>query len=224
MNIAALDRKAAAQAPAAGAAGAAGATASIDQTEDRFLKLLVAQMRNQDPLSPLDNAQVTTQLAQINTVQGIDRLNAAMQRMLEGSQAGSTSELAAMVGRRVLVEGDALALPADGPARAGFELAEPASGLQLEVLDRSGVVVDTRRLQNLPAGLQTFEWDGNVGGKRQPAGAYTLRLTAADGERPVTATPLAAVPVQAVLRGADGDRLHLGTHGTRTLAEVRGVL
>ena len=181
-------------------------------------------MRNQDPLSPLDNAQVTTQLAQINTVQGIDRLNAAMQRMLEGSGAGSPSELAAMVGRRVLVDGDALELPAEGAARAGFELAEPASNVAIEVLDRNGVVVDTRRLQDLPAGLQTFEWDGTVNGARLDAGAYTLRPRASDGDRPVTATPLAAVPVQAVLRGADGDRLQLGPHGTRALTEVRGVL
>jgi flagellar basal-body rod modification protein FlgD len=223
MTIAALNPAAGSPAPLAGPARA-GATASIDETEDRFLKLLVAQMRNQDPLSPLDNAQVTTQLAQINTVQGIDRLNAAMQRMLDGSKAGSTSELAAMVGRRVLVDGDALELPAEGAARAGFELAEPASSVRIEVLDRSGAVVDTRRLQNLPAGLQTFDWDGTVNGARRDAGAYTLRLSAVDGERPVTATPLAAVPVQAVLRGADGDRLHLGTLGTRTLAEVRGVL
>jgi len=224
MTIAAIRQGADAQPQAVGRTGAPGATASIEETEDRFLKLLVAQMRNQDPLSPLDNAQVTTQLAQINTVQGIDRLNASVLRMLEGTQAGSTSELAAMVGRRVLVEGDALELPDEGVARGGFELADPASSLRLEVLDRNGVVVDTRRMQNLPAGLQIFEWDGAVGGARRAAGAYTLRLTANDGERPVTATPLAAVPVQAVLRGADGDRLQLGTFGTRTLTEVRGVL
>jgi flagellar basal-body rod modification protein FlgD len=223
MTIAALNPSAGAPAPLAGSTGA-GATASIDETGDRFLKLLVAQMRNQDPLSPLDNAQVTTQLAQINTVQGIDRLNAAMQRMLDGSKAGSTSELASMVGRRVLVDGDAMVLPAEGTARAGFELAGPASSVSIEVLDGNGVVVDTRRLQNLPAGLQTFDWDGTVAGTRRDAGVYTLRLNAVDGERPVAATPLAAVPVQAVLRDAEGDRLHLGTHGTRTLAEVRGVL
>ena len=221
MTIAALKQTDGAPAPGA---FAAGTTASIDETEDRFLTLLVAQMRNQDPLSPLDNAQVTTQLAQINTVQGIDKLNAAMQRMLEGSQAGSPTELAAMVGRRVLIEGDGLELPAEGAARAGFELADPAASVRLEVLDANGRVVDTRRMQNLPAGLQLVEWDGVVDGSRQDAGAYRMRLAAADGERPVTATPFAALPVQAVLRGADGYRLQLGTHGTRALTEVRGVL
>jgi hypothetical protein len=77
--------------PGAGATtGGAGTTgrAGEDATEDRFLKLLVAQMKNQDPLNPLDNAQVTTQLAQINTVKGIDKLNTSLQTLVDGSKQG----------------------------------------------------------------------------------------------------------------------------------------
>ena len=70
-----------------GASGAAKPTADAD-TEDRFLKLLVAQMNNQDPLNPLDNSQVTSQLAQINTVKGIDKLNTALQTLIERTGTG----------------------------------------------------------------------------------------------------------------------------------------
>jgi flagellar basal-body rod modification protein FlgD len=70
-----------------GAGTASGLTSAADQ-QDRFMKLLVAQMQNQDPLNPMDNAQMTTQIAQINTVAGIEKLNTTVQ--------GMASEFAAM--------------------------------------------------------------------------------------------------------------------------------
>jgi flagellar basal-body rod modification protein FlgD len=214
-------------APSAGApdGAASGAPkASDDPTEDRFLKLLVAQMRNQDPLNPLDNAQVTSQLAQINTVKGIDRLNVALQKLVDRGESGTATEAAAMVGRRVLVEGNTLELPDEGPAQAGFELAAAASSVRVEVVGRNGAVVDTRTLTNVPAGLHTFEWDGDAGADRAAAGTYSLRVTATDGTEAVPATPLAAAPVRAVTRGADGVALQLGTFGSRPLDQVRGIL
>ena len=207
-----------------GAAPSDGPKASGDDTEDRFLKLLVAQMRNQDPLNPLDNAQVTTQLAQINTVKGIDKLNDSLKILVERGQAGSTAEATAMLGRRVYVEGSTLELPQEGSAQAGFELAAAASAVRVEVLDRSGAVIDSRSLGRLPAGLHAFEWDGEGGAQRAAAGTYSLRVTALDGTEPVLATPMSAVPVQAVVRGADGVSLQLGRFGSRTLDQVRGVL
>jgi flagellar basal-body rod modification protein FlgD len=211
---------------ASSAASGAGGSASASETEDRFLKLLVAQMKNQDPLNPLDNAQVTTQLAQINTVRGIERLNASMTALLErDTGAPSTTEAAAMVGRRVLVEGNALELPKDGVARAGFELATDASSVRVDVLDTAGKVVDTVLMSNLSAGLHAFEWDGQAGDRTLEPGRYALRIEASGAEGPVTTTPFRAAPVVAVTRGADGAPvLQLGTGGSRPLDAVRGVL
>ena len=207
------------------AGGASGSPkASDDPTEDRFLKLLVAQMRNQDPLNPLDNAQVTSQLAQINTVKGIDRLNTALQKLVDRGESGTATEAAAMVGRRVLVEGSTMDLPEEGAAQAGFELAAPASSVKIEVVGRNGAVVDTRTLTNVPAGLQTFEWDGDGGASRAAAGTYSLRVTAASGSESVQATTLTAAPVRAVIRGTDGVSLQLGALGVKPLNEVRGIL
>lgn len=206
------------------AARAPEAKASDDETEDRFLKLLVAQMRNQDPLNPLDNAQVTTQLAQINTVKGIERLNVSLQKLVDRGDTAMATDAAAMVGRRVLVAGDTLELPAQGGAQAGFELAAAASSVRVEVLGRDGAVVDSRALGKLPAGLHAFEWDGGSDGRRASAGTYRLRVTALDGSTPVEATPLQAAPVRAVARGTDGVSVQLGAAGSRTLDQVRGVL
>ncbi|MFZ4759111.1 MAG: flagellar hook assembly protein FlgD, partial [Burkholderiaceae bacterium] len=156
------------------ASGAAAGASSADDTEDRFLKLLVAQMRNQDPLNPLDNAAVTSQLAQINTVRGIENLNKSLQTLVERSGSGTATEAAAMVGRSVLVEGDKLELPEDGSARGGFELAGPATSVKIDVLDRTGAVVDSQTRANVAAGLQTFEWDGKGGSRTYDPGTYTL--------------------------------------------------
>ncbi|RPH43391.1 MAG: flagellar hook assembly protein FlgD [Burkholderiales bacterium] len=206
--------------------GGTGTTgkASDDATEDRFLKLLVAQMKNQDPLNPLDNAQVTTQLAQINTVKGIDKLNTSLQTLVEGSKQGSTSEAASMVGRSVLVEGDALELPKDGVAKAGFELAAAATSVRVDVLDRSGAVVDNIELGPQAAGLQTFQWDGVSGTRTLEPGTYSLRVTAVDGGSKVDATALTAAPVQAVTIGASGATLQLGAFGSKTMDQVRAIL
>ena len=72
MNVTPTTSQPAAPAPAAG-------LASAGEQQDRFMKLLVAQMKNQDPLNPMDNAQMTTQIAQINTVAGLERLNTTVE-------------------------------------------------------------------------------------------------------------------------------------------------
>src|SRR5690606_914625 len=81
-----------------------------DNSEDKFLTLLVAQMRNQDPLNPLDNAQVTSQLAQINTVRGIEKLNASMGALVDRISSQGALDAAGLIGRQVLAEGDTLTI------------------------------------------------------------------------------------------------------------------
>ena len=96
-------------------------TDSTDSAQDRFLKLLTAQLKNQDPLNPLDNAQMTSQLAQISTVDGITKLNATMQAMLNNSSDSQTLQAAALVGHAVLVPGSSLTL-SKGQAVGGVDM------------------------------------------------------------------------------------------------------
>ena len=205
------------------ASAQANGSASTDEGEDRFLKLLVAQMNNQDPLSPMDNAQVTSQLAQINTVKGIDKLNATVQKLLEQSQGGA-ADAASLVGRRVLVEGDQMQVQDGVAAKAGFQLASPADSVRIEVLDAKGKVVDSSVRNTVPAGLNVLEWHGAQKGTRLPAGDYSLRISASNGKTPVTATPLTAATVNAVVPGSAGNTLNVGALGSRTMADIRGYL
>ena len=212
---------------AAASSSSSGSSASAtadDGGADRFLKLLVAQMNNQDPLNPMDNAQVTSQLAQINTVKGIDQLNGTMAKLLDRFQTGGPADAVPMVGRQVLVAGNTLNLPADGVAKAGFDLPSGASAVTIDVLDSSGKVIESQVRKNVQAGIQTFAWDGTAGGKTLPAGTYGLRITAVSGGKPVDATPLTAATVQAALKTSSGTSLQLSGLGTRPLSDVRGVL
>lgn len=112
---------------------------SVQAQQDRFLKLLVTQMKNQDPLNPLDNAQVTTQMAQLSTVTGIEKLNAT----LEAFTKAQAFQAVGMIGHYVLAPGEFLNL-AGGVGLGGFELAGAADKVKVGVYDAKGALV--RRL------------------------------------------------------------------------------
>jgi len=202
--------------------GAAGALGAQGADEDRFLKLLVAQMNNQDPLNPMDNAAVTSQLAQINTVKGIDALNGTVKKLLEQSQSSQTSQAMSLVGRSVLLDGNLMELHSNGSGRGAFQLDAPAASVRIDVLDAAGKVVDSRTLNNQPAGLQQFVWDGQGG--RLPAGDYALQVTAINGTQQTPVRTYSAVTVQAVQPGTQGAQLHLGPFGNRPLSDVKAYL
>ena len=195
-----------------------GSAASASQgsdaaSADRFLKLLVTQMQNQDPLSPMDNAQVTSQMAQINTVSGINTLNTSINAM--GAQFTQMQALqgAALVGRGVLVEGNQLTLGSDGQASAAFDLAGAADSVKVEVLSPAGRVIDTINVGAETTGRHSFSWSAPQG---SAAGSgYTFRVAATSGATSVTATPLMRDEVQAV--STSGSTLNLELKGGKTL-------
>jgi flagellar basal-body rod modification protein FlgD len=115
------------------AAGAGSVTQNDADSADRFLKLLVAQMQNQDPLNPMDNAQVTSQMAQINTVNGIDKLNKTVQGLNLQFVQMQALQGAALVGRDVTVQGDRLAV-SEGVGEGAFDLASACDDVKVEIL------------------------------------------------------------------------------------------
>ena len=158
------------------------------EIQDRFLTLLVTQLKNQDPLRPMDNAQITTQLSQISTVSGIDKLNETLSGLATAMAANQTMASAAMIGRKVLAPGATLAV-AEGRATGAIEFAEPAERVTLSVLGPSGSLVRRLELGSAQAGLQVFAWDGKGDdGKAVKDGNYTYRIEATAGGKPVNAT------------------------------------
>jgi len=193
-------------------------------SQDRFLTLLVTQLKNQDPLNPLDNAQITSQLAQISTVEGIGRLNATLQALMSGSQDSQAIQAAALVGHGVLVPGAGVSL-VDGMALAGADLAQAADEVTVTITDGNGLVVKTLNLGALPAGSHVFGWDGlSDGGAQAANGAYRFSLAARSGELKIDAAPLEFGVVSSVARSARGVSLNVGAQGVFGLADVKQIL
>jgi flagellar basal-body rod modification protein FlgD len=173
----------------------AGANSAAEM-QDRFLTLLVAQINNQDPLNPMDNAQMTTQMAQINTVSGIQQLNETMKSMNTQFNAMQVLQGTALVGRDVLIPGNTLWRDTTtGMAGSAFDLGGSASQVKIEILSPSGVVLDTITSGAMEAGRNSFTWDGSDY-KNYPSLSY--RVTAVNKGEAVAATTYSSDRVLAV--------------------------
>ena len=196
----------------------------ISDTQNRFLKLLTAQLKNQDPLNPMDNAQMTSQMAQISTVDGIEKLNTTLTSMMSGAIDTQTSQAAAMVGTTVLVPGSSMTLASGGSGYAGFDLAKAADYATVTVKDSNGLVVRTMTLKDLPAGTNTFTWDGkDDAGVAAAAGNYTFSVSAKQGSNTVTSTALAFGSVGSVNRTGTTLSFTVGSLGTYSLSDIRKI-
>ncbi len=203
---------------------AAKTTKSVAQeSEDRFLKLLVTQMKNQDPLNPLDNAQVTSQMAQLSTVSGIEKLNAALQAMSSSFASSQSLQAAGMIGRSVLAPGSSLTLQ-DGFAAGGFELASSADKAVVSVKDAAGNVLHSMNLGAQKAGNVMFQWDGVTdSGGQAASGSYTFEVSAVQGGNKVDATLLALGRVGSVSLGASGVTLNTDVLGNVDVTTVKQI-
>lgn len=195
-----------------------------DQIQDRFLKLLTTQLKNQDPLNPLDNAQMTSQLAQINTISGIEKMNTTLGKMLDVYNAGQGMQAAGLIGKYVLVAGSNIAL-ANGQSAGGVLLKEAADQVTVNVLDGAGNVVQSQQLGAHDAGNIAFSWDGKKSdGTQMPNGNYRFTVSAVRGGNKVEATALQVGMVNAVTRNNGSFLLDLGSAGQFSFADVQQII
>ncbi len=198
---------------------AASALTSAQEQSDRFLKLLVTQMKNQDPLNPMDNAQITTQMAQISTVSGIDKLSATMATMNASILQMQSLEGALLVDKNVLVEGHQLWLDAKGNTSAGFELDSAAKAVVATIKDANGKVVETFELGALAAGRHSFDWTS-----ADPlASGLRFEVSALNGQTAVGVTRFVSDHVNAVFTDKGLLTLELAVNGTVPYNKVKGV-
>jgi flagellar basal-body rod modification protein FlgD len=197
---------------------AASSASSSSVTADTFLKLLVAQMQNQDPLNPMDNAQVTSQMAQINTVTGIGTLNASVQALSSQFTQMQALQGASLVGHSVIVPGNRLTIdPTAGIGEGGFQIATPADAVKVEILAPSGAVVQTINLGAEGAGMHSFSWPA---GTATNSSGLTFRVTATSGSSPVASTALMSDIVDAVSTSGNTFNLELQNSGTVPYSSV----
>lgn len=148
--------------------------------QEDFLKLLVAQMKNQDPSNPADNGEFLSQIAQFSMVSGIDELGKSFKGMSNNYYATQAMQAAELVGREVLTEMDTVLIEGEG-ARVNGVIVVPefTDGLNIQVRNIHGALVKTVDAGDYRDGDSNFTWDGtNEDGKPVAPGEYTITATA----------------------------------------------
>ncbi|MBU1396775.1 MAG: flagellar hook assembly protein FlgD [Gammaproteobacteria bacterium] len=206
-----------------GAGATAAAKGGTQETQDRFLSLLVAQMKNQDPLNPLDNAQVTSQLAQLSTVQGIEDMNGSLQALAASMGANQMAQAANLIGRAVLVPGDSIS-PAEMEDVMGFDLSRPADKVTVDIFDAAGGLVRSLNLGPREDGVNVLAWDGLTSkGAAAPEGEYSFKINAVQGGQEVSSTALHLGLVNSVSQGSQGVQLNLAGNDRVSYSDIRQI-
>lgn len=188
------------------------------------MTLLVTQLKNQDPLSPMDNAQMTSQMAQISTVSGIDKLNTTLQALSASMTPNQTLQASSMIGHGALVAGSGVDLAA-GLGVGGFSLTTPADNATVSIHDSAGALVNTLSLGAQPAGINKWQWNGtDSNGAALPSGSYTFMVSATQAGNTVAATSLQYGLVNSVTQGATGATLSVGSLQNIALNQVQQIL
>jgi len=153
---------------------------------DDFLQLLVTQLRQQDPLEPMDAKSFTQQLVQYGTVEQAMKANDRIETLIETVRAGQILQAAGFVGQTVRLSGSRIYLPEGGTAAFGYVLSEPAASVRAIVRDAEKRTV--AEITGLPGGrgAHAASWNGlDRLGRRLPGGFYEVEVeaVAADGRR-----------------------------------------
>jgi len=206
---------------ASGIAAAGGD--ALDQQD--FLMLLTTQLKNQDPLKPLDSTQFVSQLAQFSQVSGVQEMNASLHSLTSSMKSSAVLDGAALVGRYVLLEGDTATLAADSSIVGGIATPAGATAITVNVRSAGGELVQS--MQVAPTeGTTLFSWDGvQRDGTIAAPGIYRFDAMASNGSRTEAAPVMVADLVASVSIDAATYALQLNTatSGPVTLAEVRQV-
>jgi flagellar basal-body rod modification protein FlgD len=183
------------------AASASGSGSGMTVDYQSFLKLLTAQLRNQDPLSPMDATQFMTQLAQLSSVEQAVKTNDTLTEVKDMLHSAGMRMDMTYLGRNVQALTDQFGLAA-GKAEIAYLVDGTPASVKLEVIDSTGKTVRTTS-GSLASGRQTFQWDGVTdGGTPAPDGTYQVKITAKD---------------------KDGNKLDAATLVSDTVKEVRTV-
>ena len=207
------------------------ADGSVEAETNKFLTLLVTQLQNQDPMNPLDNAQLTSQLAQLSTVTGINTLNDTLDSLKASYQSSESMQAANLIGHGVLTPGKSLALEKSA-AIMGIDLATAADSVKVVIRDSAGKEVHSIDLGAQPAGSIPLGWDGSTGEKGDDGknivladGDYTFEVQATRGGVALKdATALMFGAVNSVSTGTAGVKLNVSGVGSISMADVKQVL
>ena len=178
-------------------------TGTLGQSD--FLKLMTAQLQNQDPFNPVDNTQMVAQMAQFSSVAGISQMNTTLSTIAAKLGGTSTSDALSYVGRTVLTAGNTAYPRTTGGIAGAVELDGAATDVTVSITDQTGATLKTLSLGPQAAGTVRYDWDGTTNsGAAAPAGPYKVNVIAQKGGTSVTSRSLVWAPVESVSNPSSG--------------------
>lgn len=194
------------------------------EIESRFLALLVAQLKNQDPTAPMDNAQITSQMAQLNTVSGIQNLNKTVEGLGEVIAAGQFSQAISLLDKTVLLKGDQFTLTDKG-AIGQFKADGNVDPTVVQISDKLGNVIREIPKGRVGRGMHEFVWDGrDAAGKAMPLGQYKFEVKGMSAGEEVKLDALTFDQISSVdNNGAKGFSISTATGRNLSLTDVLKV-
>lgn len=195
--------------------------------QDEFLQLMTAQLKFQDPLSPMENGDFLAQMAQFGTVSGINDLNSAFSNMSAAFQSNQALQASTMVGRKVLVPGNQARLYEQDNLQASVDIRQPANQVIINITDGAGQLVHRMDLGRQQAGFLDFEWNGlNGDGNRVSPGLYTVTAEIHQGDQVTAGDMFTAVQVESVTLGQAGQDLTLTVSdlGDIDMSQIRKIM
>jgi flagellar basal-body rod modification protein FlgD len=198
-------------------------TAQLGQNE--FLKLMLAQLKNQDPFKPTDPTQFLSQLAQFSAVTGIQNMQTSLTDLAGSLRSAQVLSGTNLVGRNVLAETTTANIAAGGSVYGAADVPAGASSVQINIRDSAGVLV-RRMPMSTQTGIDAFTWDGRTDtGAEAPAGQYKFEIVANIGGQGQSLNPQLASRVESVTIDPNSSELTLNTtNGPVALSDVRQVM
>ena len=197
---------------------------SLANNYETFLKLLTTQLKNQDPLSPLDTNDFTQQLTQMTGVQQQLLTNQLLTQMISQGQVGLSGSAVNLIGKSVTAEKPTMTLT-DGKASFGYSLGANAADTTLEVLDANGQTVWAGKAADNAAGPHTLDWDGrsSSGHKMPNGGAYVLRVTSLDAGGKDVAAMTTTTGIVTRVENINGQTVLTIGNGKALITNITGV-
>lgn len=186
---------------------------------ETFLKLMVTQLNNQDPMKPMENGEFLTQIAQFGSVTGIETLNQTVTDLSASLTSGQALQAGYLVGRDVLVPTDTAAMSDVGSVRGRLEIPASTGGVTIRIEDAVGQIVREIDLGPASSGPFDFKWDGlDESGEHVDAGYYRVNAEVLSGQGAQGLPVQMYARVDSVSLGANGGGLTLNLEGLGPVA------
>jgi flagellar basal-body rod modification protein FlgD len=203
--------------------------------QDAFMKLMMAQMKHQDPLKPMANGEFISQMAQFSSVQSLKEIKNSFNHLANALQSAQALQASSMVGRKVLIPGSLAKLTAAG-LHGGVDVPEATDKVTVKIMSKAGQLIKTLDLGAHKKGTAQFTWDGVIkkanpavaGSKAQvaPPGVYKVVAQFTKDGKETAADTFVVDKVDSVslAKGGQGVTLNLNHSGATSLANVREIL